>query len=168
MIWIGVMALTVCMFTSPNNGDGGLPAVDGHAFFNLPEFCACCHDEGGREGDVEPHGFTIEITEICMRCHTSGEIGGSHPVDVVPTDRFPDMEVPEEMPLDAQDRMTCGTCHNPHLPGHTTERYVGEQDAAGTRVVDGYEVEFFKSYRLRAHAPDAGNGPTCMACHREY
>jgi hypothetical protein len=168
MIWIGAMALTACMFVSPNNGDGGLPAVDGHAFFNLPEFCVCCHEEGGPEVQVEPHGFTVEITEMCMRCHVPSDIGTSHPVDVVAEERYPDMEVPDYMPVDAEGRITCGTCHNPHLPGHSTERFSLGQVPTGTREVDGREVEFFRTYRLRAHAPGAGNDPTCEACHQEY
>lgn len=168
MIWIGAMALTACMFVNPQNESGGLPAVDGHAFFEQPEFCACCHEVDESDGAVEAHGFTIEISEHCGRCHTGRDLGLSHPVDVVATDRFPDMEIPEEMPVDDQGRITCGTCHNPHLPGYSTERFAVGQWPTGSREVDGLEVDFYKSYRLRFHAPDAGNDPTCAACHGEY
>ena len=168
MIWIGAMALTACMFVNPQNGGDGLPAVDGHAFFNLPEFCACCHETGSGGQEVDPHRFTDGISETCARCHGGREIGRSHPVDVDPADRYPDMQVPEEMPLDWEGRITCGTCHNPHLPGSATERYAAQQEPAGTREVDGSEVDVYKTYRLRVHVPDAGNDPTCDACHHEY
>lgn len=168
MIWIGAMALTACMFVSPQQDEGGLPAVDGHAFFNLPEFCACCHETGEGDQEVEPHDFTVEIAETCLRCHSESSLGGSHPVNVDPAERYPDMVIPEEMPLDREGRITCGTCHNPHLAGHSTERYAEMQSPTGAREVDGVEVDFYKSYRLRFHAPDAGNDPTCAACHLEH
>src|SRR3990172_7645601 len=117
MIWIGAMALTACMFVSPQHDEGGLPAVDGHAFFNLPEFCACCHETGEEGQAVEPHGFTVEITETCLRCHSASKIGASHPVDVDPAERYPDMVVPEEIPVGRQARTPGGPCHNPHLAG---------------------------------------------------
>ena len=32
---------------------------------------------------------------------------------------------------------------------------------------NGVEIAYYKSYMLRLHAPEAGNDPTCAACHSE-
>jgi hypothetical protein len=168
MFWIGAVALTACMFVSPQRNGEGLPAKDEHTFFNLPENCTCCHATEDRSGGIEPHQFTIDITENCTGCHTAEQIGRSHPVDVPVSERFPDIEVDASLPVDQQQRITCGTCHNPHLAGYSPERYASGQVAAGTRVEAGVEVAYYRSYRLRLHAPEAGNDPTCAGCHRKY
>lgn len=165
MFWIGAVALTACMFVSPQRSTEGLPAVEPHAFFNRTENCTCCHDSQGTK--IDPHSFSVDITESCTDCHDSGDIGRSHPVDVQSAERFPDMEIPENLPVDGDERITCGTCHNPHLAGYSTERFAAEQASAGTRNENGVEVAYYKSYMLRLHAPEAGNDPTCAACHSE-
>ncbi len=168
MLWIGTMALATCFFVSPPHPIEELPEVDPHEFLNRVESCTCCHETGGAEGSIEPHEFTSEIPENCTRCHTEEMIGISHPVGSSPSERFPEMEVPEALPVDEQDRITCGTCHNPHLPGYSRERYTKLQRPMGTREEENVEIAYYKSYRLRLHQPDAGNDPTCAACHVEY
>jgi len=169
MMWLGTVALTACMFVTPPRGGGdGLPATDAHAFINRVENCTCCHETGGREAEVQPHAFIVDITESCSSCHPVEELGSSHPVGVRPVDSNPEMRVPENLPLDVEEQITCGTCHNPHLNGYSKERYAATQAPKGARVEDGVEVAYYRSFRLRVHAPDAGNDPTCAACHGEF
>jgi Cytochrome c554 and c-prime len=168
MIWIGTVALTACMFVSPQRSAEGLPTSDPHAFFKRTENCTCCHDTREKGTVIDPHSFSADIVESCMACHTDETIGQSHPVGVRANERFPDMEIPESLPRDGDERITCGTCHNPHLEGYTTERYASTQSPAGSRSENGVEIAYYKSYMLRLHAPDAGNDPTCAACHAGY
>lgn len=167
MIWIGTIALTACMFVSPQRSAEGLPAKEPHAFFNKTENCTCCHDTRDRGTTIDPHSFTMDIVESCMGCHTGEMIGQSHPVGIRPGARFPDMEIPEILPVDAEERITCGTCHNPHLDGYSTERFAGLQTPVEIRVENGVEIAYYKSYMLRMHAPEAGIDPTCAACHSD-
>jgi len=168
MFWIGAMALTACMFVSPQRSTEGLPATQPHAFFNKTENCTCCHDTRDQGTDIDPHAFSVDITESCMGCHPSHTIGRSHPVGVRPAARFRTMAIPANLPVDGDRRITCGTCHNPHLDGYTPERFAKAQNPAGSRIENGVEVTYYKSYMLRLHAPEAGNDPTCAACHAEY
>lgn len=167
MIWIGTMALTACMFVSPQRSAEGLPATNPHAFFNATENCTCCHETREQGQVIDPHAFSVDITESCMDCHTGEKIGYSHPVGVRAEERFPDMVIPEDLPVNVDEQITCGTCHNPHLDSYSTERFVGRQDPVEIRVENGIEVAYYKSYMLRVHAPDAGNDPTCAACHTD-
>lgn len=168
MMWFGMVALTACMFVTPPRAGDGLPATDAHAFLNRTENCTCCHETSGREARLEPHAFTVDITESCSSCHTGEMLGSSHPVGVRADERYPDMLIPEELPVDAEERITCGTCHNPHLNGFSTERFASTQAPQGTRVEDGVEIAYYRTFRLRVHAPEAGNDPTCAACHAEH
>lgn len=167
MMWIGTLALTACMFVPPQRGNVETPAIDAHALINRAENCACCH-ETRENGTIEPHAFTVDIVESCSACHSGEMLGSSHPVNVRASDRYPDLEIPADLPVDAEERITCGTCHNPHLKGLTTERFAATQEPRAVRVEQGVEVAYYRSYMLRMHAPEAGNDPTCAACHQRY
>jgi hypothetical protein len=84
------------------------------------------------------------------------------------SEKLRDLEIPEDLPVDEDGAVTCGTCHNPHLPGYLPERFTVSQQPTGTLEEEGRQVAYYKSYRLRLHGADAGNDPTCAACHREY
>lgn len=66
--------------------------------------CTLCHikEDSGvlREG----------INEICIGCHPSSPVR-DHPIGRVVKD------VPERLPLDKENRITCVTCHEPHGKG---------------------------------------------------
>lgn len=166
MIWLGTIAVATCFFVKAQHPTVGLPPVDPHDFLNRTENCVCCHDT--REKQIEPHRFTIDINESCERCHPAGALGHSHPMGEEAALPERDGDTPRNLPLDERDLITCGTCHNPHLPGYTPERFARPQVPAGSRTSNGLEVAYYKSYRLRLHAPDAGNDPTCAGCHEEY
>lgn len=70
--------------------------------------CETCHlNVPQKEGEDLLFNYDIDYT--CNYCH---EIpgGNSHPSEIVPS-----MKMPAGFPLDWQGRMTCATCHDPHL-----------------------------------------------------
>lgn len=70
--------------------------------------CETCHlQEPQLQGETLI--FNYDIDYLCNYCH---EIPGtnSHPSQI-----FPSMAMPKGFPLDWQGRMTCATCHDPHL-----------------------------------------------------
>lgn len=83
-----------------------------------PEKCIYCHDHDVRLSYSRKNGKTMmKTTEylLCMRCHEDKNIPNfkSHsqhrnmsPVKLL---------VPREFPLNAENRITCSTCHNPHF-----------------------------------------------------
>lgn len=76
------------------------------------------------------------VSEICAGCHRLPH--QSHPVDIVPT-----LQVPPDLPLDSQGRLTCATCHDPHRP------YLNPLTGSRTMY-------------LRRDGP---NRELCLACH---
>ncbi|MBI5666278.1 MAG: hypothetical protein HZC49_14485 [Nitrospirae bacterium] len=74
----------------------------GHEFSD--DKCVLCHS------DVkdDPASIKPTITLACNACHLKLEKKKSHPSDVYPT-----MEVPEDMPL-TDGKLTCLTCHFVH------------------------------------------------------
>lgn len=72
------------------------------------EQCETCHLTVPQKAGEELL-FNYDIDYVCNYCH---EIPGknSHPSEMVPS-----MPMPSGFPLDWQGRMTCATCHDPHL-----------------------------------------------------
>jgi len=66
--------------------------------------CALCHVEEGSPALKEG------INEICIGCHPNSPVR-DHPIGRVVKD------VPEKLPLDKENRITCVTCHEPHGKG---------------------------------------------------
>jgi len=77
---------------------------DGHDFRGRCEFC---HLSMPTEND--PGRFTRDISYLCQECHNIS-VQNSHPFGMVPS-----MPVPEDFSLDWAGRMTCATCHDPHM-----------------------------------------------------
>ena len=70
--------------------------------------CETCHlQEPLNPGEVLI--FNYDIDYLCNHCHEIPELN-SHPSQTIPT-----MPMPAGFPLDWQGRMTCATCHDPHL-----------------------------------------------------
>lgn len=66
--------------------------------------------------DREKLLYTEEVGGICLKCHNNfpcdkqqTDDSFSHPMLVIPT-----MNIPLDMPLDKQGRLTCITCHSYH------------------------------------------------------
>lgn len=80
--------------------------------------CRTCHDVlpiFGRDTS-RTVTFVASISLVCLRCH----VDQPHPADTVHTgavDSSRAATIPDFFPLDRYDRVTCATCHNPHLPG---------------------------------------------------
>lgn len=60
--------------------------------------------------------YTEEVGEVCLKCHEDfpcqnqqSEEGFTHPLRIIPS-----MNIPLDMPLDQQGRLTCITCHSYH------------------------------------------------------
>ena len=102
--------------------------------------CLSCHEEGAF-GDFDPHKlvsklqgcevchaktpvfgkdtsrtvtFVASINLTCLRCHQDVPHPGNA-VHTVALDRTEASAVPDYLPLDRAGRITCATCHNPHL-----------------------------------------------------
>jgi hypothetical protein len=88
-----------------------------HAMVRELKGCRTCHDAlpvFGRD-TARTVTFVASVTLVCLRCHEDRP----HPakvthLGVVGTERAAD--IPDFLPLDRYDRVTCATCHNPHLP----------------------------------------------------
>ncbi|HQT96884.1 MAG TPA: cytochrome c3 family protein [Thermodesulfobacteriota bacterium] len=107
-----------------------------HATMSDRETCRFCHDtmtdptneEAGRVS------FISNTRLICLRCHAQENhpMGVNHMV-------APKGEVPEPFKLDGRGRLTCTTCHNPHIDvkgnGGRSHRFVvaGEGSALCSR-----------------------------------
>ena len=102
-----------------------------HATMSNREMCRFCHDtmtdptneEAGRVS------FISNTRLICLRCHAQD----NHPQGVnhmVASKR----EIPELFKLDPRGRITCTTCHNPHIEARWEEgkkrRFVVEGDGS--------------------------------------
>lgn len=77
---------------------------DGHDFRGR---CELCHLKMPTDGEVGR--FTRDISYLCQECH-SISVRNSHPIGMVPS-----MTVPDDFSLDWAGRMTCATCHDPHV-----------------------------------------------------
>lgn len=68
--------------------------------------CALCHV------DVEkkPAALKAAISDTCLGCHQSSK-RNDHSVGVTPK------VIPEGLPLDKENKITCVTCHEPHGKG---------------------------------------------------
>ncbi len=67
--------------------------------------CTSCHKDEKDFSAIKKH-----INETCLECH-AGSKKNDHPVGVV------SKATPEGLPLDAENRITCVTCHEPHGKG---------------------------------------------------
>lgn len=75
---------------------------------DFSEQCEACHLKEPQEPG-EARLFNYDIDYVCHYCHEMPE-KNSHPSQMVPS-----MPMPAGFPLDWQGRMTCATCHDPHL-----------------------------------------------------
>ncbi|MBF0327832.1 MAG: cytochrome c3 family protein [Nitrospirae bacterium] len=83
-----------------------------HAWAIRSNDCNICHESH--------HGFIIkrDVTELCKDCHKERISAGEHKVDVQPT-----MDVPKDLPLKKDGKITCITCHDSHSKEYLMLRY---------------------------------------------
>jgi predicted CXXCH cytochrome family protein len=85
--------------------------------------CSLCHAADPEEGDTE--SFVAGINILCLACHEDID----HPGGVRHTVMLKDgMEVPGLLPLGTGRRMTCATCHDPHLDSPAGHRLRGAKE----------------------------------------
>jgi hypothetical protein len=104
--------------------------------------CKFCHDtmSDPRNEEAARVSFISNTRLICLRCH---------PQDMHPTNAnhmvLPKMKIPEKFKLDAKGKVTCTTCHNPHIDTR--------DDSGGQKKGHRYVVE-------------ASASELCLFCHR--
>ncbi|MEW6585714.1 MAG: cytochrome c3 family protein [Nitrospirota bacterium] len=69
--------------------------------------CSFCHlPHAGEKGML----LKAPVNDLCLGCHPQRKCISEHKVDVIPS-----MPVPvKDLPLSADGKMTCVTCHDPH------------------------------------------------------
>lgn len=78
---------------NPHDAAGGRPQ------------CSSCHT-------AKPPALNFDAVTTCVKCH-SGNID-NHPVSRHPIGVAPRIRVPSFLPLTADGKMVCYTCHDPH------------------------------------------------------
>lgn len=162
-----LLTLALLLGTAGIAGPVGDPA-DPHGFMADEGRCADCHrvEPGGQDWILDPHIFSVSIVGACRPCHPADRLGRSHPVGVNPHRTMGRREVPADLPLQWSDEegaevMTCGTCHDPHLPRLSATKLYGLQEPlpnSGGRYLTYY-------LRLRGVTPREGFTVLCHACH---
>jgi len=136
-----------------------------HRAMNAAGACAGCHAFAGTT--LIPHEFVVEIPAKCWECHAQRALGRSHPIGVDPS-RSPAsvVQIPADLPLE-NGRVSCGSCHNPHLPHLSRTRTFPKQPAAFRQSAGRDEIEWYQTFYLRKSDPVAGFEPLCLACHKD-
>lgn len=95
---------------------GSLETVNPHSQILELKGCDLCHDRPPVFGKDTSQTVTFKssINLLCFRCHdeTYHPAGHNHTV-ALSSDRA--AGIPEHLPLDRYNRITCATCHNPHI-----------------------------------------------------
>ncbi|MDA8122641.1 MAG: hypothetical protein M0Z38_08770 [Deltaproteobacteria bacterium] len=95
-----------------------------HSSMTDRESCRFCHDTmtDPTNEDSSRVSFISNTRLICLRCHSQD----AHPMGV---DHMvhPRMEIPEPFRLDGKGRITCTTCHNPHIQAKGTGEEAGRR-----------------------------------------
>jgi nitrate/TMAO reductase-like tetraheme cytochrome c subunit len=162
--WLLVLGLLVAAVGVALQGELDNP----HGYMDDEARCADCHqvEPDGEDWILDPHMFTVSVTDTCLSCHPQDQIGRSHPVGSDPRRALRRRDFPEELPFHWSDEertevMTCGTCHNPHLPRFSEDKlYTRQEVHPGT--ADAYLTYFL---RIRGTTPRQGFMPLCHACH---
>jgi predicted CXXCH cytochrome family protein len=84
--------------------------------------CGLCHAVDPEEGDAEV--FVADINILCLRCHDTPDHPGGARHTVPLRERVSEVRGP--LPLGTGRRITCATCHDPHLDTQTGSRLRGD------------------------------------------
>ena len=133
-----------------------------HSHFQAAESCPACH-LSGREGRPDPARFSPEADALCLGCHRGESLGRTHPMDVLPADRYGKAKIPADLRLADDGRMLCLTCHAAHGAYLSAVRAFPDQAPEERAAADGPR---FRTFFLRRSGPERGVAPLCEACHR--
>lgn len=77
--------------------------------------CENCHVAAPVKGAPEAHRMRAPVARLCGECHKDMTKFVSHPVEFAPVR----IELPPDLPLSWDGKMTCSTCHDIHAAPHT-------------------------------------------------
>jgi hypothetical protein len=137
--------------------DTSVPPLNPHSLPTreaMPQ-CLTCHAEAEQAVTTVKVGLAPTMVrdgiKSCITCHESAAV--KHMVG-----RRPDFKVPSYLPLDAEGRITCLTCHYTHGPLSSEKTWV---DVSWIERLTNSE-RLHKTFLLRHHNRD---GHLCKACH---
>lgn len=123
------LVLALCL-----SGIGDSPTP--HDFTGQCERCHLVAPQPGQKGI-----FVQDIDYLCKTCHQVVQ-GNSHPSEVVPS-----MQLPPGFTVDWQGRITCTTCHNPHVRKNDDNRYMLKSTARGRAFCEECHKDLFSDPR---------------------
>ncbi len=105
---------------------------DPHQDINVMKGCEFCHVSRPVPGKdtAATVRMLADINILCFRCHEGKPHPGGVAHWVVPPAEM-SANIPGELPRDANGRINCATCHNPHIEGLEEHKIRGEQGALG-------------------------------------
>lgn len=86
-------------------GEDDRAIINPHDALGARPFCSVCHT-------AKPPELSFDAVTTCVKCH-AGNID-NHPISRHPIGGVPRIRVPSFLPLTADGRMVCYTCHDPH------------------------------------------------------
>lgn len=159
---LGLLLVVLALSTAPA---APLLPTNPHQSLNEKEACPGCH--AYFRGTLAPHEFVVAIPEKCWECHSQKALGRSHPIGVEPSRSNADIEIPEEFPLE-DGKVSCGSCHNPHLAFLSKTRAYRDQEVRFLQKEGRVGIPWYKSLFLRKSDPVKGFEPLCTACHKNF
>jgi predicted CXXCH cytochrome family protein len=92
------------------------------------EFCHNTKPDRRKKVDIRKLAFKGDIVLLCLRCHEVVPHPANFNHNGLPDEALmkrANIVIPEDFPLDAEGRLTCATCHNPHAAEPGSGRGVG-------------------------------------------
>jgi predicted CXXCH cytochrome family protein len=99
------LLFVICVFMIPMQ----VGAENGPA---IKKDCKLCHGNHGMSVGNQGMLLISPVPDLCIGCHRDRVGGGEHVIGVTPSE-----SVAEELPLDSDGKVTCTTCHTPHVDG---------------------------------------------------
>lgn len=159
---LGLFLVALALTLAP--ADAPLPP-NPHQSLNEKTACDGCH--AYYKGALKPHDFVVPIPEKCWECHSQKELGRSHPIGIDPSRSAENIEVPEDLPLE-DGKVSCGSCHNPHMAYLSRTQAYQNQKAAFLHKEGRAEIAWYQTLFLWKSDPVKGFEPLCIACHKDF
>jgi len=100
-----VITVALCPAYALSESLEEIPEVVNPHNFVVKKYCSSCHTE-------KPPELSFDAVTTCTKCHP--ENIGNHPVARHPLGKKAGIDVPGLLPLTADGRLVCHTCHDPH------------------------------------------------------